>query len=449
LTKATKQSFAILGAGILGLTTALRLAQRGHQVTVYERESLAGGLAAGFNIPLTTQDGRLSDRAWLEKFYHHLFQSDTHIIKLIEEIGLQNKLEWHRPLTVTLRNGQFHQLDSAPSLLRFPAMPFTARLRTGAGLAFLRALPSPDMLEGRLAARWIQQVMGERSYETIWGPLLRGKFGDASEEIALPWFWARVHDRTPQLGYIRGGFQQFYEALAAHVQQLGGVIHYCTLVRKIEQTGKTFSLTTAPADEPEAIATHAATHVIATLPTQVTYQITPQLRDTPFAQRYAWGRAYGAQCLILSLDRPLTSYYWINITDPGFPFLVLVEHTNFMSSQDYDGNHLIYLGNYRPMTDPIFTMPKSEILHTFLPALSTINAQFSPKWVKGSWLFTAAFAQPIVTREYREHIPPFATPLKGLYLANMFQVYPHDRGQNFSVLLGEQLVAHLQKAGVC
>ncbi|HKS70404.1 MAG TPA: hypothetical protein VJQ45_08285, partial [Ktedonobacterales bacterium] len=53
------------------------------------------------------------------------------------------------------------------------------------------------------------------------------------------------------------------------------------------------------------------------------------------------------------------------------------------------------------------------------------------------------FAQPIVTREYREHIPPFDTPLADLWVANMFQVYPHDRGQNYSVDLAERLVKHL------
>ena len=61
---------------------------------------------------------------------------------------------------------------------------------------------------------WTRRWMGPAAYETVWEPLLRGKFGDAAPEIAMPWFWARVHDRTQSLGYLRGGFQQLYDRMA-------------------------------------------------------------------------------------------------------------------------------------------------------------------------------------------------------------------------------------------
>ncbi|HEX6552933.1 MAG TPA: hypothetical protein VF026_09250, partial [Ktedonobacteraceae bacterium] len=152
------------------------------------------------------------------------------------------------------------------------------------------------------------------------------------------------------------------------------------------------------------------------------------------------------QCLILALDRQLTDSYWVNICDPGYPFTGIFEHTNFRPAAEYGGRHLVYLGNYRPMDDPLFKMSKQEILDEFLPHLKRIRPEFEPEWVKESWLFQAPFAQPIVTREYPEHIPPLHTPLKGLWLANMFQVYPHDRGQNYSFDLANQLVRQLQKA---
>lgn len=124
--------------------------------------------------------------------------------------------------------------------------------------------------------------------------------------------------------------------------------------------------------------------------------------------------------------------------------MVLVEHTDYMPPEDYTGRPLIYLGNYCAMDDPLFTMSKEEVLAAFLPHLMRINPTFEPGWVMESWMFAAPFAQPIVTTDFRTHIPPFDTPLPGLYLANMFQFYPHDRGQNYSVDLAEHLVRHLE-----
>ncbi len=182
--------------------------------------------------------------------------------------------------------------------------------------------------------------------------------------------------------------------------------------------------------------------VISTLPTRLTCRLIPALPDD-YRQRYDWGQAYGAQCLILALTHQLTDSYWINPCDPGSPFTSLVEHTNYRPPSEYGGRHLIYLGNYRPMDDPLFSMSKEQIIDEFLPYLKRLNPACSNEWVSESWLFQAPFAQPIVTTDYREHIPPLRTPLQGLWVANMFQVYPHDRGQNYSFALADRLVREL------
>src|SRR5579863_5778180 len=111
--------YAILGGGALGLSAAYRLTGAGHTVTVFEQETMAGGLAAGF---------RVGDN-WLEKFYHHLFKTDTTAIKLIQELGLGERLEWSHPRTVCLIDGKFHQLDSPMTLLRFTPLRIDERLR--------------------------------------------------------------------------------------------------------------------------------------------------------------------------------------------------------------------------------------------------------------------------------------------------------------------------------
>ncbi|HEX6816761.1 MAG TPA: NAD(P)/FAD-dependent oxidoreductase [Ktedonobacterales bacterium] len=445
--------YAVLGGGVLGLTAALRLVERGHEVRVFERESEPGGLAAGFvvepegtGLSVGNTSLQAGQAVYLEKFYHHLFRTDHAITRLIEEVGMGADLEWLRPLTVTLWQGQVYQLDSPLSLLRFPPVPLVGRLRMAAALALLKLLPSGKLLEGRTAAQWVRATMGSRAWEIVFAPLFKGKFGTVSEQIALPWLWARFHDRTSRLGYVRGGFQRFYNRLAARVREHGGQLSFGTTVSRIatdpQHTGAV-TLTYSPVGQPEQTSTETFDRVISTLPTRLTCALTPELPDE-YRARYDWGRAYGAHCLILALDRPMTSGYWMNVNDPGYPFMVFVEHTNYLPPEDYGGRHLVYLGNYRPMDDRLFSRNKDEVLAEFLPHLARINPDFDASWVQESWMFAAPYAQPIVTTDYREHIPPFETPLPGLYLANMFQVYPHDRGQNYSVELAERLVAQLE-----
>ena len=419
---------AVLGAGALGLTVALRLSQGGDRVTVFEREPLPGGLAAGFEI---------EPGMWLEKFYHHIFRSDRSAISLIEEVGLGDDLLWPRPRTVTLSGGRAYQLDSPMTLLRFTPLPPLDRLRMGAALAYLRFLGDPESLEGQTAAAWIRRRMGDRAYEIVWGPLLWAKFGAAAEEIALPWFWARVHDRSAELGYLRGGFQRLYNRLAERITGAGGELRLGATVTEIARSGQELRVRTVDDDA-------AFDLVVSTLPTTITCRLAPELPDD-YRERHDWRRAYGAHCLILALDRPLTDSYWMNVNDPGFPFLALVEHTNYMAPEDYGGRHLVYLGNYRPMDDALLRMSTDEVVESFVPHLARIVPGFDPSWITDRWSFAAPFAQPIVTTEYRARIPPFDTPIPGLYLANMFQVYPHDRGQNYSVELAQRLVAHLDR----
>ena len=406
---------------------ALRLGQRGQTVTVLEREPLPGGLAAGFEI---------APGVWLEKFYHHIFRSDTNAIAMTRELGLESRLEWKAPVTATLRDGQIHQLDSPASLLRFSPLPFQDRVRMGAALAALKAMPNPRLLEGKTAASWTRRWMGTRAYETVWEPLLRGKFGDAAPEIAMPWFWARVHDRSQELGYLRGGFQQLYDRMAAEVRRGGGEVRLGTSVVSVRTDGDTFLVETDAGTE-------RFDRVISTLATRLTARLVPELPQH-WRDRHEWGRAYGAHCVILALDRPLSSAYWLNVNDPGYPFMVIAEHTNYMPPSDYGGRHLVYIGNYRPMDDPLMPASKDQVLDEFLPNLARLNPAFDRSWLVDSWMFAAPFAQPIVTVHYRDHIPPFHTPIPNLWTASMFQVYPHDRGQNYSIALAERLVRRLE-----
>ena len=413
----------ILGGGALGLSAAYRLVQAGVDVTVFEKENVLGGLASSFEV----------GGAHLEKFYHHIFRSDTVITSLIEELGLGDRLIWKPAPTSSMVGGKIYPMD-VPHLFTFaPLSPFD-RLRLIFGMTYLKFLQRDyRRFENVTAGEWIVRWMGSGAYEKVWKPLFVQKFGDYAEKVAMSWFWSRIFCRSLALGYLRGGFFQLYAALEARVRSLGGTIKTGQSVERIEALRDGRVRVTANGEETEF------DRVICTLPTRLFMKVADGLPDD-YRRQYEWGNYNGAQCVILSLNRPLSDIYWLSLHDNDFPFLVAVEHTNHMPAADYGGQHLLYLGNYLPFTDPRYSMSESELLDLFLPYLTRFNPAFDRSWIKQVWVFKTPFAQPIVTVDYHKHIPPHETPLPGVYLANMFQVYPQDRGQNYSIKMAYEVV---------
>jgi protoporphyrinogen oxidase len=243
-----------------------------------------------------------------------------------------------------------------------------------------------------------------------------------------------VHERSLDLGYLSGGFQLLYNKLGEEIEKAGGTIRLGTSVTKITpiEDGKT----RVEVDSGEPYVFDA---VVSTLPTKLFLRLAEGLPEN-YRKRYDWGEALGAHVAILSLKKSLLDpMYWVSIADPGYPFLVVVDHTNMRSPEEYGGRHLLYVGNYLPMSHRYFKQSDEETLAEFMPHLKKLNPQFDESWIEEKWVLKAPFAQPIVTREYPEHIPPLKTPLPNVYMGNMFQVYPQDRGQNYSIRLGNKI----------
>jgi len=136
------------------------------------------------------------------------------------------------------------------------------------------------------------------------------------------------------------------------------------------------------------------------------------------------------------MKRSLSRIYWLNISDPTFPFVGAIEHTNLIPAEKYNGKHILYLSTYVSRSDPLYSTAPDELLMYYLPSLRKINPDFDVDWLEDLWLYREDAAQPIITCGYSRRIPSHRTPLEGLYLANTTQIYPEDRGMNYSVRLG-------------
>jgi len=426
---------AIIGAGVAGLTAAYELTRQKHPVTVFETAPQVGGLASGFRAP---------EWEWpLERFYHHWFASDDAIIGLIDELGLRDRLFFPRPITSIWHTGKAHPFDSPLAALRFPHLSWPAKVRFGIVGLYLRLARNWKPLERYTAHEWCLRWMGREAYETLWQPLLIGKFGRYYQEVNMAWFWARLHKRTPRLGYFVGGFQGFANALADRVRAQGGTIRLTTPVDHIAPVPQGGVMVRA-AGQGEQFDT-----VIATVGPGLMAQLAPDL-PSGYLDRLRQLKSMGAIVLILSLKRQLMTdgTYWLNLParspdkkENEFPFLALVEHTNYLSREHYNNEHLVYCGDYLPPEHEYFRMSQEELLDTFLPALRKVNPAFDPSWVQRSWLFREQYAQPIPPINHSRNIPDIRTPIPGLYLASMSQVYPWDRGTNYAVEIGRQVAA--------
>lgn len=424
---------AVVGGGFAGLTAALDLLQAGHVVTVFEAAPQVGGLASGFK-----------DAGWdwsLERFYHHIFQSDQAIIKLAESIGAQNLLFFRKPITAfwCAEHGA-HAFDGALPVLRYPHLPLWDKLRVGGSVATLRLRKDWRRLEQITAEQYLRRWMGERAYLKLWEPLLVGKFGPYARDVNAAWFWARIASRTPQLGYFRGGFQAFAEALATKVRERGGVIKAGTPVQTLQPVDGGWNVSAAGAGK------HFDRAIVASSPGLLA-KIVPDLPSTYTAELRAL-KSVGAVVMVLALDRQLLTngVYWLNLPKGEFPYLALVEHTNMIDRAHYGGDHLVYLGDYLPAGHRYFKLSPDDVAAEWIASLTRANAAFKPDWVRRHWLHREAYAQPVVPVNHSRHLPSLRTPLAGLFFASMSQVYPWDRGTNYAVELGQRVAIEVQKS---
>ena len=421
----------IIGAGFTGLTAALKLQEHGHDVTIYEQEDVPGGLAMGFK-----------KSAWdwsLEKHYHHIFTSDESILGLSKQIGVP--FHFSRPNTSSLIDGEILQLDSPLKLLQFAKLTPQERVRMGAVLGYLKYVADWHILESETSHEWLEKMMGDHGYSMIWKPLLIGKFGEYFRDISLAWFWARIKARSTQLGYPEGGFQHFSDILAKKISTQGGTIHYKSTVKKISSDKKIVLEIDSGGKKIEA----KFDRVLVTLPNIQFAGIAPSL-PADYKKKLRDFQGIGAVNMVLELEEPFlkNDVYWLNICEKDYPFLAVVEHTNFVDRSHYDNKYIVYVGKYLPHGHKYFSLNAQELLREYDPFLKGLKSDYK-KSLHDTTIFKVPFAQPIVTKNFSKKILPFTTPLDGVYLANMQQVYPWDRGTNFAVATGAEVAAEMGK----
>ncbi|MFL5574519.1 MAG: NAD(P)/FAD-dependent oxidoreductase [Gemmatimonadaceae bacterium] len=419
----------IIGGGYTGLTAAWELARRGVAVTVLEADPEVGGLAGSFPV---------AGGERLEKFYHHWFTNDAHVGDLVRELGAEGDVVYRPTRTGMYFANRIFKLSSPADVLRFTPLALPDRLRLGLLALRARAVRDWRSLESVTAREWLIELGGPEVFRVVWEPLLEGKFGPVASEISAVWFWNKLKLRggsrgkggAEVLAYYRGGFAALAGRLAGAIRALGGeILTGVAATGLVVERGRVAAVRTGGRAIP-------ADAVLATPALPIVADLVEPHAPAGYAARLRRIEYLANVCVVLELDRSLSETYWLNVNDPGFPFVGVIEHTNFEPASSYGGRHILYLSKYLPADAALYQMSDEEVLEFCLPPLRRMFPAFERSWILGAHVWRARYSQPVVVRRYGELIPAVETPIGGLFLSTMAQIYPEDRGTNYAIREG-------------
>jgi protoporphyrinogen oxidase len=419
----------IVGGGFTGLTAAYALTKQGKKVCVLEADTTPGGLAGTFEF---------ADGVTLEKFYHHWFNNDVYVPELVKELGMEGDIMLLPTRTGMYFNGRQWKLSTPMDLLRFKALSLVDRVRLGLLVLQVRRIKDWKTIEHLSIREWLESLCGKKVYKIVWEPLINSKFSVYAEAVNAVWMWKKLvlrggtrNDKGgEELAYFKGGFGRLAEALASAVRAQGSEIRYGAAVTGMQTTGKRIdALTTTQGDV-------SGNKFLFTPSFPIIANMFEGKADAAWLAKLRRVKYLGNMCLVLRLKNSLSETYWLNVNDPGFPFVGVIEHTNFDTPDNYKGSHIAYLSRYLAVEDPVWGYTDKEYFDFALVHLKRMFPDMNESWVVEYAVWRSEYAQPVTERDYSKYLPGQETPYENALISTMAQIYPEDRGTNYAIREG-------------
>ena len=429
-TGAQASRIAVIGGGMTGIAAALTLAQHGHAVTLYERETTLGGLCRPFTW---------RDVTW-DRYYHVILSTDEVLLDFVRELGLSEQLFWRNTKTGFYGQGRLVSFSSTWDFMTFPFMTLWQKARLAAGILYISRLKDAAKLDRLYVRAWLTSVFGRRIYENVWDPLLRSKLGSAREQTSAAFIWAtiarlygarRSSAKIERMGHVHGGYATILDAAQRRLRELGVTIH-CS----------------APVDE--AVATDGAV-TVSVRGSAERYDAALLTTPCPEAGRICrgdrtveyWRKLHEVQylrvaCVSLVLSRPLSPYYVTNLLDTSLPFTGVIEATNIVTPADIGGAHLVYLPKYMPADDALAEWDDDQILSHFVEKLRGMFPTLEERHILHRQIFRDTWVQPLQEVNFLERVAGLRTPLPGVYLVNTSMIYNSTLNNNAAITLARQ-----------
>lgn len=424
----------IVGGGFTGLTAAYFLSKAGRKVAVLEADPSPGGLAGTFAF---------ADGVRIEKFYHHWHNHDRNVLELVRELAMDGDVVKLPTNTGMFFDGRLWRLSNPLDLLRFNALSLFDRFRLGWLVFKVRRIKDWHAIEHLSIREWLEPLVGKQVYQVVWEPLVTAKFSIYADAVSAAWMWKKLvlrgstrNDKgEEELAYFKGGFGRLAEALVNAIRTRGGEVHFETNVIDATVKNQAISTMRTPRGEFAArqyIFTPAFPIVASILQNSANQEWLTSLRQVNYLANI---------CLVLRLTQSLSSTYWLNVNDPGFPFVGVIEHTNLDAPENYKGSHIVFLSRYLAKEDPVWSYSDQQYFEFALVHLKRMFPRLDRNWVTEYNIWRADYAQPIAERNYSQYVPSRKTPFDNAYISTMAQIYPEDRGTNYAIREGREIAA--------
>ena len=378
-----------------------------------------------------------------EYFYHHHFKDDVEFKWLLRELGIENKLKFYPTKMGFYRSGKLFQFNGIADLLKFSPMSFFDKIRFGLVSIYLSVFCDWKKCESMPALAWLRQHSGRTACASVWEPMLKIKFGDYFERVPLSWLVGRLRQRLHSrsagqetLGYVTGSLSELLAAIEAKLGAMDVEIKTNAPVEEIIYENKRVKGVRAKGDF------FYADEVLFTTPTTILAPLVKE-HDAAYGEALSKLEYFGALCVVVETSRALSDIYWTNVADADFPFGGVIEHTNIVPAQAFKGSHVTYLSRYFELSNKIAKQSDAEIAKEFLAALQKMFPTLRNDEIKSVKCFRSSTAAPVCDLDFSKKLPRYDTPLTGLYVASMPQLYPDERSCNNCVRLAAGALARM------
>ncbi|MEQ9329820.1 NAD(P)/FAD-dependent oxidoreductase [Thalassobaculum sp.] len=418
----------IVGAGAMGLAAAYHALKAGHRVTVYEADTVPGGMAAHTDL----------DGLSIERFYHFVCKADAATFALMRELGIGERMRWRDTSMGYFVDGKMYRWGDPLALLTFPKLSPMAKLRYGLQMFLSTKRSDWRPLENLAAKDWIERGAGREAYDVLWRRLFDLKFFEYADTVSAAWIWTRIKRigtsrrslMQEQLGYIDGGSETLVRALVEAIEARGGEIRLGTPVQEVVVTdGRVTGIRTAAGVDPVDAA-------ISTMPTPYVSKLVPALPDD-WKARYDGIVNIGVVCVLLRLSKSVSPHFWVNINDPAVEIPGIIEFSRLRPVEDT----VVYVPFYMPQSHPKFGRDDAAFVAESMAAIRRLNPAVGEGDLKASLVGRLRHAQPVCEAGFAARVPPIRTPIAGLQVADTAFYYPEDRGISESVRYGAMMAA--------
>ena len=415
-------NIGIIGGGMMGLVLAYQLSLQGHRVTVFESNKQLGGLTTYHDY---------GPFVW-DRFYHVILPSDTHLINLIQEIGLGDQLRWRPTLTGCYIDQQLYSISNSMEFLRFPPLTLIGKFRLAFTLLYGSRIKNWQRLEKITVEDWLLKISGRNTYEKLWKPLLLAKLGENYQRVSAVFIWSYIKRlfsardsslHKEQLGYVEGGYKTVFDCLEKLICQQGSQI--CTGVT-VEHI--------APDPRGGIWVEHKGTQshfdkVIFTGPVDILQKVVDSHLVKVAGDRMTV-EYMGVICMVLITRKALVPYYVVNLADQRIPFTGVIGMSNLVSLQETAGLHITYFPKYVISDDPLLQQTDDELRSSFFRGIRLMFPELKEDDIVLAHINRAMKMQPLQILNYSNLVPKVVTENDDFFVLNTSQFVNNTLNNN-------------------